>query len=70
MFEKIGGLINYWHVIAFSKELQKGKSMKKTIYGIPILLWKDNTNKISAVADVCSHKRSPLLVSDFNKKAR
>ncbi len=67
MFEKIGGLIDYWHIIAFANELGKGKSIKKTIYGIPILLWKDYSNKISAVADVCSHKRSPLLVSDFTK---
>jgi phenylpropionate dioxygenase-like ring-hydroxylating dioxygenase large terminal subunit len=67
MFDKIGGLINYWHVVAFSKELKTGKSVKKIIYGIPILIWKDNANKLSAVADVCSHKRSPLSIADFDK---
>jgi phenylpropionate dioxygenase-like ring-hydroxylating dioxygenase large terminal subunit len=67
MFKKIGGLAAYWHVIGFSDELNKEKSVRKTIYDVPILLWRDAAQKMFAVADVCSHKRSPLAISDFDK---
>lgn len=67
MFKKLGGLTNYWHVIAFSTELGKGKSKKRMFYGFPILIWRDTHGNISAVADVCSHKRSTLEVADFQK---
>jgi phenylpropionate dioxygenase-like ring-hydroxylating dioxygenase large terminal subunit len=66
MFKKIGGLVDYWHVIGFADELEKGKSIQRNLYGVPILLWRDNDHKVFAVADVCSHKRSPLAVSDFD----
>lgn len=67
MFNKIGGLINYWHVIALSSELEKGKSLKRSLYQVPILLWRDKTLKIHALLDVCSHKKAPLEVCDFTQ---
>lgn len=59
--------INYWHIIAFSKELKPKQSLKKRLYDLPILLWRDQNYNVHALADVCSHKKSPLEVSCFHK---
>lgn len=67
MFEKIGGLTKYWHVIALSNELKKGKSLKRDLYAIPLLIWRDDAMKVHGLLDVCSHKKAPLEVCDFNK---
>ncbi|CAH0997418.1 hypothetical protein EMA8858_03551 [Emticicia aquatica] len=67
MFNKIGGLIKYWHVIALSSELKKGKSLKRNLYQIPLLIWRDEHLQIHALLDVCSHKKAPLEVCDFDK---
>lgn len=67
MLKKLGGLSDYWHIIAFSNELPKGKSMKRRLYGFPLLIWRDTQGTISVVVDVCSHKRSTLEVADFQK---
>lgn len=67
MFEETGGLSKYWHVIALSGELGRGKSIKKIIYGVPLLLWRDRQNQVFAVVDCCAHKKAPLAVSCFEK---
>jgi phenylpropionate dioxygenase-like ring-hydroxylating dioxygenase large terminal subunit len=67
MFEKIGGLAKYWHVIALSNEVKKGKSLKRNLYEIPILIWRDDAMSVHGLLDVCSHKKAPLEVCDFNK---
>jgi phenylpropionate dioxygenase-like ring-hydroxylating dioxygenase large terminal subunit len=67
MFDKIGELIKYWHVIALSDELKKGKSLKRNLYQIPLLIWRDEALKVHALLDVCSHKKAPLEVCNFDK---
>lgn len=61
------GFFNYWHIIAFTNELKPKQSIKKRLYDLPILLWRDQYSTVHAVADVCSHKKSPLEVSCFQK---
>ena len=65
MFGEIGGLINYWHIIALSDEVGRNQSLKTKIYGHSILVWKDSAGALFAVSDCCLHKRSPLKVADY-----
>lgn len=58
-------LSDFWQIIAFSSELKAKQSLKKKLNTLPIILWRDSENVAHAVADVCSHKRSPLEVSSF-----
>lgn len=58
---------NYWHIIAFSNELKSNQSIKKKLYDLPILLWRDEHGAVRAVADGCKHKKSPLQVSCYLK---
>lgn len=65
--DKNNNYFNFWHIIAFSNELKSEQSLKKRLYDFPILIWRDKNNNVHAVADVCSHKKSPLEVSCFQK---
>lgn len=66
MFEKVGDLVNYWHVIGLSKELRKGKSLRRMLYGIPILIWRDEYLQLHAVVDCCAHKKAPLSITNYH----
>lgn len=67
MFDKLGGLKKYWYVVGNSIELKKNQSIKKKIHGIPLLLWRNNSNTIYCLLDICPHKKSPLDVSNYTK---
>jgi len=66
MFNEIGGLKNYWHIIALSKDLPEKQSIKRKIYNVGLLIWKDAKGDIFAVVDSCKHKKSPLFVESFS----
>jgi nitrite reductase/ring-hydroxylating ferredoxin subunit len=67
MFNKLGGLQNYWFVIGHSSEFKKRKYQKRKLSGVPILIWRDEAKKLHAMLDVCAHKKSPLLVCDYKQ---
>ncbi len=67
MFENIGDLRNYWHVIGMSSELNKGCSLNRKIYGVPLIIWRSNDSNIYALQDVCAHKKAPLELLDYSK---
>ena len=59
MFEQAGHLNKFWHVCAFSHEI-KQTPLGIKIYNTPIVLWRDNKQKIYALLDSCPHRGSPL----------
>lgn len=67
MDAKIGNLKHYWHVVALSSELRSGASLKRTLYGRPLLLWRDAQDQLHALDDCCAHQRAPINVQDFQK---
>lgn len=67
VFDSLHKLRNYWHVIGLSHELLSGKSLKRTLYQFPLLVWRDTQGKLHAVLDVCAHKKAPLHVADFQQ---
>ncbi len=67
MFDKIGELRHYWHVLALADELKKGRSLKRNLYQVPLLLWRDQAGAVHVLRDVCAHKKAPLEVGDFQQ---
>ena len=66
MFSNIGKLNEYWHVIALERELRPGHSIKRKLYGVPLLIWRDHRGQVFAIQDCCAHRRAPLQVKDFS----
>jgi phenylpropionate dioxygenase-like ring-hydroxylating dioxygenase large terminal subunit len=52
-------LRNYWYVAAASREV-KESPLGRTILGQRIVLFRGASNTVSALADVCPHRRAPL----------
>ena len=65
MFSEIGKLSSYWHVIALARELKRGKSLKRSLYGRSLLLWRDTQGELHALLDCCAHKKAPVEVVDY-----
>lgn len=66
MFEKIGGLKNFWYVIGLSKELKKWKFFERNIFDVPLLLWRGNNDEIFCFINVCPHRKAKLMVKNFD----
>ena len=64
--QQIGKLNEFWHVIALSNELRPGKSLKRSLHGFPVLLWRGVDGEVHALQDCCAHRRSPLSVKDYS----
>ena len=65
MISEIGNLKDYWHVIALTKELKPGRSLKRRLYGHPFLVWRALNGKLHALTDCCAHQKSPIEVEDY-----
>lgn len=59
MFKNAENLINYWHVIGFSKSLTN-KPCRATLYSTPLVLWRDEAGSAHALLDYCLHRGAPL----------
>lgn len=53
-------LMNAWYVAAFSGELSMDKPLARTIVGLPLVFYRDDHRKASALADRCAHRFAPL----------
>ena len=51
---------NCWYVAAWSSEVEAGKPFARTLLDIPVVLWRDASGKVVAMADRCSHRGAPL----------
>lgn len=61
----IGQLRQEWHAIARSAELRAGQSLRRTLYGHPLLVWRDQSGQLRALTDACLHQLAPLHVVDY-----
>ncbi len=59
------GQQQYWHVLALSKELKNGQSLKRNLYDQRVLLWRDNHGETHALLNCCSHRRAPLQIKNY-----
>ncbi len=66
MFSEIGNLKKYWHVIALANEIPRKGCLKRLLYSRPLLIWRDASNGLYALADCCAHRKSPIEVLDYS----
>lgn len=55
-----GVVRNCWYVAGLSKEFEPGKLTSHRIAGRPIVIWRTQEGKVTALDDRCAHKRFPL----------
>ena len=53
---------DYWHPVARSKALKRGKAIGVTFAGEPIVLVRPNEGAVFALEDRCAHRQVPLHV--------
>jgi phenylpropionate dioxygenase-like ring-hydroxylating dioxygenase large terminal subunit len=58
--ERCGALKDYWYVACLSTELGRDKPIGRTIFGLPIALFRDERGRASAVRDRCLHRAAAL----------
>ena len=63
MFDDLGGIKKYWHVIWLSREISQSQSLNRKIYGIPLLISRDLDDNIQGIINVCPHKKALLNFS-------
>ena len=52
-------LKNFWYVAATSKELA-ASPLERIVLGRPVVLFRDEESRVSALNNYCSHRRAPL----------
>ena len=57
---RCGALKEFWYVACLSSELPAGKPLARTIFGTPLVLFRDAAGVPSALFDRCLHRNAPL----------
>ncbi len=52
--------LNYWYLVGKSSDLAPESLKKITLLGQPLVLWRSQSGKLSALVDRCSHRSVPL----------
>lgn len=58
--ERCGALKDYWYVACLATELGRKKPLGRTIFGLPIALFRDERGRAVAVRDRCLHRAAAL----------
>lgn len=59
MINTSGTLKNYWYAAAQSKQIQKNKPYRCSIFDLPIVIWRTSQG-LTALLDRCAHRNAPL----------
>jgi len=51
---------NCWYVAAWEHEVVRGEAVGRTLLGDPVVLWRDGSGEVHAMADRCPHRHAPL----------
>lgn len=65
-YDEAGMLRGFWYIAALSSTLQKGKSRPATLLGEELLIGRDSTGAVFAVADRCPHRGMPMRHGTFD----
>jgi phenylpropionate dioxygenase-like ring-hydroxylating dioxygenase large terminal subunit len=55
-----GKLVENWYVACLSRELEPGKPLARTIYDLPLVLFRDPDGKAACLPDRCLHRHAQL----------
>jgi phenylpropionate dioxygenase-like ring-hydroxylating dioxygenase large terminal subunit len=58
--ERCGALKDFWYVACLSRELQRGGLLSRTIFGTPLVLFRDQQGAPAALLDRCLHRNARL----------
>jgi len=58
--ERCGALKDYWYVGCLSTELKRGKLLSRTLFGLPVVLFRDASGRPGALLDRCLHRNARL----------
>lgn len=53
-------LRNVWYAACLTKDLQKGKMVKRVVLGEPLVLYRTQTGEAKILRDICPHRGIPL----------
>lgn len=67
--EHDGDIVNHWYIIARSAEVASRKPLRRVVYDVPYVLFRNEQNKISVLVDRCVH-RGAQLSEGFCEKGR
>ncbi|WP_321917593.1 MULTISPECIES: aromatic ring-hydroxylating dioxygenase subunit alpha [Paraburkholderia] len=51
---------NCWYVAAWSNEIAESSLFARTICGVPVVFWRDESGTVQALVDRCCHRGAPL----------
>jgi phenylpropionate dioxygenase-like ring-hydroxylating dioxygenase large terminal subunit len=57
---RAGALTRYWYVACLSSELEPGRPIGRTLFGTPIVLFRDERGAPAALFDRCLHRNAAL----------
>lgn len=57
---RCGALADYWYVACLSAELGRDKPLARTMFGVPMALFRDERGRAHAVRDRCLHRATAL----------
>jgi phenylpropionate dioxygenase-like ring-hydroxylating dioxygenase large terminal subunit len=58
--DRCGALADYWYVACLSTELGSDKPLARTMFGVPMALFRDERGRACAVRDRCLHRGTAL----------
>jgi len=57
---RIGTHPDYWYPLAWSHEIKRRKTLARAFAGKPVVLFRSESGRISALEDRCAHRQVPL----------
>ena len=57
---RLGSHPDHWYAVAWSDELQVGKTLGRRFAGQPIVLYRGSSGRVFALEDRCAHRQVPL----------
>lgn len=60
MYHNSGDLVNHWYVAGKAALFKKGKPVSRTLFEIPLVIWRMQNGDLTAVLDRCNHRNAPL----------
>lgn len=61
---RCGALKDYWYVACLASELRAGKPLARTLFGTPLVLFRDARGHPAALFDRCLHRNARLSAGD------
>ncbi|HWU43121.1 MAG TPA: aromatic ring-hydroxylating dioxygenase subunit alpha, partial [Bdellovibrio sp.] len=62
-----GDLINHWYILALESEVPADKPVRRVLYDVPYVLFRNSNKKIAVLLDKCLHRGAQLSLGTIDK---